>query len=72
MIKAEYKDTKKDMYVEFNGDTTVILNEYSAITENLFQCLARISGENEVKKALKQAYKNGLKRATEKEGKDNE
>lgn len=72
MIKAEYHIKTDEMEVHIEGEANMLLNEYSKITEDLFGTLSRITGEKEAKKIFKKAYKIGLNRAMEKEGKDNE
>lgn len=72
MIKAEYHIKTDEMEIHMEGGANILLNEYSAITEDLFGNLSKIIGEKESKKILKKAYKNGVNRAIEKEGKDNE
>lgn len=72
MIKAEYNNKAEDMVIDIEGDLNTALNEYSAITKSLFEGLSRIAGKKEAKKIFKKAYKIGIERAMEKEGKDNE
>ena len=72
MIKAEYHKKTDEMEIYMEGGANILLNEYSAITEELFENLSRITGEKEAKKIFKKAYKIGVNRAIEKEGKDNE
>lgn len=72
MIKAEYHKKTDEMEIHMEGGANILLNEYSAITEYLFENLSRITGEKEAKKIFKKAYKIGVNRAIEKEGKDNE
>lgn len=61
MIKVEYDDDMKVMNVEVMGGENTILNEFSAIVFKLHEISSRFLGEDEAKKALKMAFKNGLK-----------
>ena len=72
MIKAEYNKKTDEMEIHLEGEVNILLNEYLEITKDLFGNLSRITGEKEAKKIFKKAYKIGLNRAIEKEGKDNE
>lgn len=72
MIKAEYHKKTDEMEINMKGEVNILLNEYSGITKDLFGNLSRIIGEKEAKKIFKKAYKIGVNRAIEKEGKDNE
>ena len=72
MIKAEYHIKTDEMEIHMEGVANIILNEYSEITKDLFENLSLITGEKEAKKIFKKAYKIGVNRAIEKEGKDNE
>lgn len=72
MIKIEYDKKTSEMAFDIVGDLGLILNEYSALTKELFETTSRMLGKDEAKRELKRYYKIGLERAMEKEGKDND
>ena len=61
MIKVEYNNDLNVMDIEFMGDELTILNEFSALVFKLHETASRHIGKDESKKALKMAFKNGLK-----------
>lgn len=72
MIKVEYDKKTEEMVFDVDGNLEIVLNEYSALTKELFKTTSRMLGKDEAKRVLKEYYKIGLKRAIKKEGEEND